>query len=187
MEVVYYVTASVDGFIASPEGGLDWLSNFEHAGEDHGYKGFFESVDSLLIGRKTYDQIMEFGDWPYSEKPALLFTQSDPGSCPPQVVPFTQSPRQGLQHLATLGKKRAWLIGGAHLASAFREEGLISEYLISVIPLILGGGIPLFGNDGPLEKLTLLESRSFHSGLAQLHYRRTSEIPHEMPHPEPQA
>lgn len=173
MEVIYYVAASLDGFIASPEGGLDWLTQFDQCGEDHGYKAFYNSIDALVIGRKTFEQVLSFGEWPYGDRPTILASKEPISGCPPKVFATSGSPRDILDQLVSQGHQRVWLIGGAQLAHSFRQAGLIDEYLISVIPLILGGGIPLFQGTGPMEKLTLLESRSFRSGLTQLHYRRS--------------
>lgn len=172
MELVYFITSSLDGYIASPEGELDWLKEFEACGEDHGYQSFFDSIDGLVLGRRTFEQILTFGDWPYPQKQSWVFTHSPRSSWPAQVAPLPLDLKEGLQKLEAQGFRKLWLVGGSELAGAMRKENLITEYWISFLPLILGQGKPLFEPGGGLEKLELVENRSFRTGLAQLHYRK---------------
>ena len=74
LEVVYYVACSVDGLIATPDGGLDWLTPFESSSEDYGYAAFYDSIDSVLVGSRTFEQSLTFGGWPYPGKPAWVFS-----------------------------------------------------------------------------------------------------------------
>lgn len=172
MHIVYYVAASVDGLIGPPDGSLDWLARFEGGAEDYGYRKFFESVDAVLLGRKTYEQSLGFGKWPYEGKRCWIFSRQKIKAAPAGVTVTTDRPRDVVREMQSQRLHRAWLVGGGELAGAFRAEGLIAEYIISVIPVMLGKGIQLFGGNGAHEALTLVESQRYASGIVQLRYVR---------------
>jgi dihydrofolate reductase len=161
IEIVYYVAASLDGFIATADGGIGWLKPFEGTGEDYGYGEFYASVEAVLMGRKTYEQCLQFPEWPYAGKPYWVFSRSN-GNTPSGVV----------KEMQARGLRRAWLVGGGKLAAAFRAEGLITEHIVSVIPVLLGSGIALFDGPAPAETLMLLGTKAYDSGIVQLRYAR---------------
>lgn len=169
-EVIYYLAASLDGFIATPDGGVDWLSEFEAAGEDYGYAAFYASIDALLLGRRTYEQTLSFGAWPYAGKPAWVFSRRTLAISQPDVTLAELKPEQQILALEKRGLNRFWLVGGASLAFSFRERGLITEVIVSTMPVILGAGVPLFDPGGPQEHLTLLQSKRYQNGVVQLRY-----------------
>ena len=171
-EVVYYVAASLDGCIATPDGGVGWLAPFEGTGEDYGYAKFYASVDAVILGRKTYEQSLSFGEWPYPGKRCWVFSRGRLEPSAPEVKAIAREPADVVAEIAALGLRRAWLVGGGVLAAAFRSQGLITEYVVSVVPVILGAGIPLFASGGSAESLKLAESRSYPNGLVQLRYVR---------------
>ena len=173
--IVYYVAASVDGFIADSSGGVGWLPDGES--DDYRYAEFYTGVEALVMGRRTYDQVLGFGEWPYPGKPAYVFTQSPPADGP-QGVQFV---RGGVVDFARgIADRHAgtvWLVGGADLAGQFRQSGLIDEYLVFVIPVILGRGIPLTSprhsgesRNPPPTPLKLVESQSYDDGVVMLRY-----------------
>ena len=168
-EVIYYVAASLDGCIGPPDGSVTWLSPFEGGSEDYGYAHFFASVDSVLLGRKTYEQSLTFSQWPYKGKRCWVFSRHKPKATPGVAV-TQDSPAKVIHELKAQGLRRAWLVGGGELAGAFRAEGLIKEYIVSVVPIILGAGVRMFGEDGSPERLTLVESQRYPSGIIQLRY-----------------
>lgn len=171
-KITYYVATSMDGFIATPDGGVDWLSPYEGTGEDYGYKAFYEKLDVLLLGSRTYQQVLSFGEWPYHGKPCWVFSKRPLEIIEPTVRVTDISPREALVELETSNFENAWLVGGAALAGSFRSQRLIDEYIITIIPTILGGGIPLFSTSGPTEGLELVSSEAYESGLVQLRYVR---------------
>jgi len=171
IEVVYYFAASLDGYIATPDGGVAWLAPFENSGEDYGYSEFYASVDSVLLGRRTYEQSLTFGAWPYPGKPCWIFTRRDLEVPGPDLILTDASPDQVVAELGLRGLVRAWLVGGSELAASFRRAGAISEYIVSLVPVILGAGIPMLASPGPSERLRFVESREYPSGLVQLRYR----------------
>ena len=85
VEIVYYVAASLDGFIATADGGIDWLRPFENTGEDYGYGEFYASIEAVLMGRKTYEKSLEFPEWPYSGKPYWVLSKAN-GKTPSKVA-----------------------------------------------------------------------------------------------------
>lgn len=170
-EIVYYVAASVDGFIATPDGGVDWLSVVEAEGEDYGYQEFYDSVDSLIMGSGTYAFVLRHGEWHYPGKPCRVMTSRQLPVISADVTLATGSPEQVVIDLQDKGCRRAWLVGGGRLAGAFRAAGLITEYIISHIPVTLGSGIPLLVGDHEVEELEIADSKSFESGLVQTRYR----------------
>ncbi len=174
-EVVYYVAASLDGYIATSDGGIEWLSPFEGKGEDYGYAAFYASIDAVLLGRRTYAQCLTFGEWPYPGKPCWVFSHGRIKINEPGVTLTNQDPHQMVSELHARKLQRAWLVGGGELAGSFRREGFISEYIVSVVPVILGAGIPLFASGRPQEVLRLVETNAYRSGIVQLRYLREAD------------
>ena len=173
--IVYYVAASLDGFIATPDGGVDWLSSFGTSADDGGYQEFYSTVDALLMGSRTYEQILGFGAWPYPDKPCWVFSHRDL-PVPHSGVRLTRgTPLEVACELQTQGIRRAWLVGGGQLAAAFRSQRLITDYIITVFPVLLGGGLPMFGAAGAQERLRLLSSRPLSNGTIQLSYESTPQ------------
>jgi len=169
IEIAYYVAMSLDGFIAPPDGSLDWLHRFLVEGEDFGYAAFYRTTDVVLVGRRTYDQSLTFPTWPYPDKPCWVFSKA-PVAPRGGVVHTTLGPRAAAAELELRGHRRAWLIGGGKLAAAFRADGLITEYIVTVLPVMLGTGIPLFDGPGPHQDLTLVDTKTYPLGLVQLRY-----------------
>ena len=174
LEIVYYVASSVDGFIAPLDGSLDWLAPFEESGEDFGYAAFYESVDSVLVGGRTYRQMLGFAEWPYPGKPTWVFTHAPDGAPMPDVTFTAQTPPEVMAELTRLGMRRAWLVGGGALAGAFQDAGLISEYIVSTMPVLLGSGVGLLGGSGSPDALELVDARQYPHGVQQVRYRAST-------------
>ena len=170
LEIVYYVASSLDGYIATPDGGLEWLAPFEGTDEDYGYSEFYASVDAVLLGGRTYEQVLTFGEWPYPGKPTWVFSGRALEVAGPDTVVTDASPSQVASQLGARGLRRTWLVGGGTLAASFRAADLITEYIVSTIPVILGSGIPIFGMPGPQQRLSVRETTSYPDGLVQSRY-----------------
>jgi dihydrofolate reductase len=170
LEVVYYVASSLDGFIATPDGRIDWLARFEASGQDYGYSAFYASVDAILVGSRTYEQSLTFGEWPYRGKPVWVFSKRPLAAPSGDVLVTDREPRDIVDELESRGLRRAWLVGGGALAGSFRSAGLITEFAVSIMPVALGAGIGLFGTSGPLERLLHLETTEFPDGVLQVRY-----------------
>ncbi len=165
-EVRLFIATSLDGFIADRDGGVDWL----FTDGDYGYTDFFDAIETLIMGRRTYEQVLGFGEWPYGEKPTYVFTRSAPGGDHPHAEFVSGDAGTLVEELRQSSSGDIWLVGGAALVSTFRELRLIDEYILSVHPVLLGDGIPLFERPLPRESLRLGEERAFESGLVQLRY-----------------
>ncbi|HEV2806790.1 MAG TPA: dihydrofolate reductase family protein [Chthoniobacterales bacterium] len=173
-EIVYYVAASLDGYIATPDGGVDWLARFDTAGEEHGAAELHSSVDALLLGSRTYEFALKLGHWPARDKPSWVFTKRELPVLDPSITLTSQSPADLVEVLRARGVRRAWLMGGGKLAASFHSAGLISRFIVSVFPVLLGSGIPLFApNSSREDSLRLVEAKPFGSGIVQLTYDRT--------------
>ena len=175
--IVYYVAASLDGFIGTLEGGVEWLAPFDDRAEDHGYAEFYASVDAVLVGGRTYDAYLAHGEWPFPGKPCWVLTRRDRRATRAEATFTDREPAEIARELERRGVKRAWLVGGGELAGAFRDAGLIDEYIISYLPTILGDGIPIFGFSSDKEALALSGSRVYPGGIVQSHYRRVAPRP----------
>ena len=176
MKASVYIATSLDGFIARRDGSIDWL-NEAHAlvpeGEDCGFKEFIASVDALIMGRKTYEQVLSFGQWPYGETPVVVLSHNPvkiPSSLPGTVSCSSESSQVLLKRLSTEGVSHVYIDGGGTI-QGFLAEFLIDEITITRIPVAIGDGIPLFG---PLEKgirLTHISTIPYDFGFVQSRYR----------------
>ncbi|MBB2496592.1 dihydrofolate reductase family protein [Aquipseudomonas ullengensis] len=173
--LIYYVAASLDGYIARPDGQGDWLESIQAARNDHGYNSFYDGIDALLMGRGTFNTLLALdGDWPYPGKPCMVLTRNPEEQLPVDVVMRHCTPAEGLAELAEQGCKRVWLVGGGSLAGNCFAAGLLDELVVSLVPYLLGAGIPLLST-GLERPLKLLEQRSFANGVVQLHYQVLQE------------
>lgn len=169
MRASVFIATSLDGYIARPDGGLDWLPD---APEEHGYEAFMASVDALVIGRKTFDTVMGFPDWPYGSKPVFVLSRSlQEAALPPGAVCefLAGSPAEVVAALDGRGFRHAYVDGGETI-TGFLEAGLVQRMIITRIPVLLGAGIPLFGALGRDIRWSHEATRSYPSGLVQSTY-----------------
>jgi len=170
--VILYLSTSLDGFIARPDGATDWLSLVEAPEEDYGYAAFYDSVDALVMGEGTYEQMAALPKWPYPRRPCYVFARSELKARGKSVHFVEGEPGAVIADIEAQGATRIWLVGGAFLAATFMRAGMIDEYVLSIVPTLLGEGIRLFPPSLPEQVLSLVDTRSYASGLVQLHYRR---------------
>lgn len=173
MKCSVFIATSLDGFIARPDGGLDWLSVVSSPGEDYGYAAFASTVDVLVTGRATYDVVSAFPEWPYAGKRVVVLTHRPAESRHGEEF-FAGSVRELADTLAAQGVRRIYVDGGAVIRQ-FLDAGLLDDLTLSVIPIVLGDGIRLFDR-GREVGLALDGVQSFPSGLVQLRYRRSGEV-----------
>ena len=162
-----YIATSLDGYIADSNGDVDWL--FHDA--DYGYTDFYDGVNALVMGRRTYDQVLGFGEWPWAGKRSYVFSNSPLHDAPPDAEAVRTDVSSFVRDYAGAHAGTVWLVGGANLAQQFQALGAIDEYVLSVHPILLGTGIPLFGPLPNRCELTSTRVIQFDSGLVQLHYR----------------
>lgn len=165
-----YIAASLDGFIARKDGGIDWLAMVERAGEDYGFKSFYDSVDALVMGRKTYETALGFDAWPYAGKRCVVVTHEAAKASVHGEEFFSGDLTVLFQRLEADGVKHIYVDGGAVIAQAL-QAGLVDTVTVSVVPVLLGEGTPLAPSVGRDVALDLREHRAFESGLVQLIYR----------------
>lgn len=171
MKVTLYIAASVDGFIATPDGGVAWLDPFNGTGEDYGYAEFLKTVDTLVMGSKTYEQSLTFGAWAYPRKRSVVMTTRALKKPEEAEVEFYSGKVTSLvQRLKDEGADHVWLVGGAALVQEFLQEDLVDELMLFEVPIILGEGISLFGDLKKKITMKLLKTRSYKSGITLLHY-----------------
>lgn len=175
-----FIATSLDGYIARKNGSLDWLDKANALvapAEDCGFKSFFKSVDVLIMGRKTFETVLGFGDWPYSSKKVIVLSHSKiniPDDLPKSVSYSNHSPKVLVQNLTQEGFKHLYIDGGKTIQS-FLQSDLIDEITITKIPVILGEGIPLFSSIGKDISLKLIHCQSYDFGYVQLKYQVLSE------------
>lgn len=170
-----YIATSLDGYIATPDGGLDWLENFPNPDQlDYGYADFYANIDTVIMGRATYEIINGFGiDWPYANCASYVVTaQNDYPITTPNTQRLHTPLRQALLDLQQNAQKNVWLVGGGKLVASVLAEGLIDDLLLTVIPTLIGDGILLWEKGIPTTTFELVEATSFETGVLQLHYRR---------------
>lgn len=164
--VVLYVANSLDGYIAREDGSVDWLFD-PYA---HGYEFFYEDVDTVIMGRKTYDQALSFEEAPYSSKRAIVFSRAAQPS-PYAGLEFTSEPPQDVvRRLKEEDGGMIWLVGGREISELLIANELVDELIVSIHPKILISGIPLVASKECAVDLKLVTYEVFKSGLVQLRY-----------------
>ena len=172
-KVILYIAQSIDGYIAADDGGVDFLSCVEEDGEDYGYFDFYKSVDAVIMGANTYEQILGFGDFPYPDKPCFVFTSKE-YKVHDHVTFVKDEPHKWFENQKHENSNRYWLVGGSALVKTFHDLGLIDAFIISIVPTMLGFGIPLFQAHKTSEIYTMKDVKSYPSGLVQIVYERKS-------------
>ena len=169
MESSVFVGTSLDGFIARANGDLDFLP--PGGGEPHGYDEFIATVDALVIGRKTYETVLAFNNWPYGTKPVIVLS-SGTLAVPPagaDVEQMSGPPDEIVAKLSLRGIGHIYVDGGITI-QRFLEDGLIQRIVITRVPVLIGEGIPLFGSLSTDVPLRHIATRQFPSGLVQSEY-----------------
>lgn len=172
-DVVLYITASLDGFIADTEGSVDWL--FGEEGEDYGYGEFLDSVDTVLMGSHTWLDTLHLADEdPYPDKRVVVFTSQPDLPARGNVEFIAEDAAAFTRRLKSEEGTTIWCVGGGEVASALFEAGLIDELALFVQPVVLGDGIPLWRPPLSTRALELTTAKKWPGGLAELRYR----VPH---------
>lgn len=170
-----YIATSVDGFIAKKDGDIEWLHNPEYSGVKFNgleYGDFISTVDALVMGRNSYEKVRTFGFWPYDNIPVVVLT-SRPLEVPKELEGKIRiengAPKRLVSILEGEGKKHLYIDGGLTI-QRFLLDGLIGEITITRIPVLLGAGIPLFGEFGVDVPLKLISTASSENGFVQVRY-----------------
>ncbi len=185
----YYCAASLDGYIAEADDSLDWLMGYEGSFDSEGaepspmsdggsYEQFYEGVGALISGSTTYefvlDHISDDGEWPYKGKPYWVLSSRDvpvaEGAGVDVRVVNSEVAEVYDELMVAAGERNIWVVGGGNVASQFAEAGLLDEVLVTVVPVVLGAGKPLFDNRLPGGPMQLVGTRTFETGMVELRY-----------------
>lgn len=171
VKVSVYIATSLDGFIARKNGEIDWLTGGEGT-EDYGYASFMSTVDSIVMGRNTYEKVLTFGGWPYEKKVVVLTSRNlvIPSELADKVEMLHLSPRELLHEVERRDVQHIYLDGGVTIQRFLRER-LVDEMTITTLPILIGNGLPLFGALNQDIRLELLKSNSFKNGFVQNTYK----------------
>lgn len=174
-KVIVYIAASIDGFIAGPDGNLSFLSSVEKEGEDYGYAAFTATVDTVIVGKNTYDKVLSMGyAFPHSNKESYIITRTE-HPAESFVTFYTGDVAALVRNLKAKEGQTIFVDGGAYVVNLLLKHQLIDEIYLSIIPVILGSGISLFKQGNPLQAAVLQSVRHFDTGLVQLHYQFTGK------------
>lgn len=173
-KVVLYIAMSLDGYIATTSGSVDFLDDFQEAGEgDYGYQDFVSTIDTCLMGSNTYKAILGFGyPWPYMDQQTYVIT-SNPDFVldSPQTTVLSQAIKTSIQELKKQeSTKDIWLVGGGKLVQYLLNEELLDRMIITITPKLLGDGIRLFPEQITPSNWKVVEQASFDSGMVMLTY-----------------
>ena len=185
-ETVVYLGVTMDGFIARPDGSLDWLPQPQEAMDDFGFSAFMGSVDAVMMGRKTFDQVVEFVikdkvPWPYEGKRVTVvsrtMSQKDvPESLASKVTVSSQSPAEALKAMGKNGHTRRVYVDGGTLIRSLLEEDIVDEMVLTSVPVTIGRGTSLWGFDTKGKKdyqWSVSETETIGKGMVKTTYKRT--------------
>ncbi len=162
-----FLAMSLDGFISRPDGAVDWLDAYAAPPEE--YEAFLASVDTILVGRATYDLVLSFPEWPYGARRVVVLTHRPP---PPRhgETFLAGEPGPVLERLAASGSRSVYVDGGA-VVSQFLAAGLVDELTVTIVPIVLGAGRRLFQGALPERKLSVAATQTHPSGLVRITFR----------------
>ena len=174
IRVSVFIATSLDGYIARPDGDVSWLEDIEPLadGDDAGYGAFFGAIDVLVMGRGSFEKVLEFEGWPYGDKPVIVLSHSltdVPEALRETVRIDSSSPQALVAKLSQEGFRHMYLDGGLIIQS-FLREGLVDDMVLTSIPVLIGEGRPLFGSLEKDIKLRLVACQAWPNGMVQATY-----------------
>ncbi len=170
-----FIATSLDGYIAREDGSLDWLIGATHSADDHGYTAFMATIDTLIMGRSTFEKVLIFGEWPYTAKRVVVLSSTLTRETIPQAlqeaVEVHSGPIPALMDFLQGSGARSLYLDGGKVIQGFLRLGLLNEITITRIPVLIGSGIPLFGELERDIRLQHLKTTAYESGFVQSTYR----------------
>jgi dihydrofolate reductase len=176
-KISLFIATSLDGYIAKPNDDLSFLKLVEKEGEDYGYAKFTDTIDTLIIGRKTYDYVVkEIGSSHYDngQRDVYIITRT-PRPNVGRTIFYTGSLTELVKRLKSESGKNIYCDGGAEVINELLTHDLIDEFTISIIPVLLGNGTRLFKDGRPEQTLEFVSAETFDTGLTQLYYKRKEQ------------
>ena len=173
-KIKLYIAASIDGYIADIDGGLDWLSAYPITPElNYGYNEFFNSVDSVIMGGRTYRDILYMDViYPYKDKISYIITRNKKNNPKEGIHLISENIIEAITDLRNKEGKDIWLVGGGEIISMLLDNDLIDEMIITILPIILGSGIPLFPNTAKESTWKLHNTHKYNNNVLQVEYHR---------------
>jgi dihydrofolate reductase len=172
MKTIVYIGTSLDGFIARKDGDLDWLVKFEKPVKGD-YRKFMSKIDAVVIGRGTFEKVLTFSSWPYEKNVYVLSTRLKrlPIKLRGKATVLSMKPRALLKYLSNEGFSNIYVDGGK-VIQTFLKEDCIDELIITKAPVLIGSGIPLFGDLGHDLPFKHVRTKIYSNGLVKSHYKR---------------
>ena len=169
--IIVNIATSADGYIARPDGSLDWLTARPKPADLYGLRDFERSIGAKILGRRTFDRSVELGARFSADAVRYVFSSGPAPASPPPGVRFVAEPIGAFaERMRAERGGNLWLMGGGSIIASFLDEGAIDEFIITVMPVFIGEGVPLFTPRHRNVPLHLLGSRQFPDGVVQLHY-----------------
>ena len=174
-KVSVFIATSLDGYIARPNGDIDWLDAANATvpdGEDFGYDALMQTVDALVMGRNSYEKVLSFDSWPYGDTPVTVLSRNPitfPKGLSKTVQHSSEKPCDLCERMSREGINHIYIDGG-NTIQRFLAAGLIDELTITVVLVMIGDGIPLFGSTTSDLLLTCISAKAYESGFVQLKY-----------------
>ena len=168
-----YIGTSLDGFIARADGAIDWLMEFADTAAVEAYNEFMADIDAIVIGRGTFETVLGFPSWPY-DKPVFVLSRTIkvvPDNLKGSATVLSREPFELLQHLSENGFKAAYIDGGKVIQS-FLAEDLVDSMIIARVPVVIGGGLPLFGYLNTDLVFDHVRTSTYPNGLVRSYYQR---------------
>ena len=175
-KISLYIAASLDGYIAKLDGSIKWLEEFPNPEKsDFGYANFLNEVDTILMGGKTYRQVLTFGEWPYQDKECYVFSRHGTMESDGKVVFVKNNIVEFVRALKNRDGKVIWLIGGGEINNILLCHGLVDEIILTYVPVMLGSGISISGTVEMEEYFKPIRSETFKNGMIQLTFERQKQ------------
>lgn len=168
--VKLYIAMSLDGYVSTPDGSIDWLNRVEGEG-DNGYFAFYSTIDTVVMGRLTYEWILQHAhQFPYEQKKCYVMT-SIPTMNNANVTFTPETPAALVERCQAEQERDIWLVGGATLVKSFLDADLIDDLIITIAPVLLGEGIPLFAQGIPMSEWKLIQTQTYNQ-FVELTYKK---------------
>ncbi len=170
--IILYIAVSVDGFIAPGDGSVAWLEPFQDVGHDYGYGEFMAGIATVVMGRRTYEQVLTFGEWPYAGKKSVVLTSRPLGPGAPEEVRAHGGDIGPLVEQLRGQQGDVWIDGGGEVVRPFVRAGALDRLELFVMPVLLGNGVRLFPDVDGATGLRLVDSHAYENGVVGLVYGR---------------